>query len=273
MTVLIHPTAIISDGAQIGEGTTIGPYSIIGPKVVLGQRNIIAAHVVIEGHTSIGNENHIFQFASIGSIPQDLKYKGEDSHLKIGNRNKIREYVTMQPGTSGGGMLTSVGDDNLFMANSHLGHDSHVGNKNIIANSVALAGHVTIEDRVTVGGLAAVHQFVKLGELSFIGGGAMVTKDIPPFCMAQGDRAGLVGLNTVGLERSGSSNITIDSLKRAYREIFISSGLITAKLEAARINFKECRLSSQLISFISASSRGCALPRKKGVATDDNDAE
>ncbi|MCL4139356.1 UNVERIFIED_CONTAM: hypothetical protein GTU68_039304, partial [Idotea baltica] len=201
----IHSTAIIHEGASLGEGTEVGPYSVIGSKVKLGKNNIIKSHVVIEGNTEIGDENTFFQFASVGAAPQDLKFHGEDSKLIIGNKNTIREYVTLQPGTEGGGMLTSIGDQNLFMASSHVGHDCKVGNANVIANSVALAGHVTIHDFVIMGGLSAVHQFVRIGDSSMISGGSMVIKDIPPFSIAQGDRASLVGINKIGLERRGFS--------------------------------------------------------------------
>lgn len=258
----IHSTAIIAPGAVIGEGTLVGPYSVIGPHVVLGKQNRIGAHVVLDGHTTFGDENQVFPFASVGTIPQDLKYRGEASRLTIGNKNLIREYVTIQPGTQGGGMLTSIGSGNLFMANSHVGHDSHVGNKNIIANSCALAGHVTVGSGVTIGGLSAIHQFVKLGDLGFIGGGAMVSLDLPPYCMAQGDRAGVVGVNIVGLERNGFSAEQVERMKKLYRTVYVAKGLFKAKLEQARSEFGSFAECAAFLDFIAASERGVMTLRR-----------
>ncbi|MDZ4784952.1 MAG: acyl-ACP--UDP-N-acetylglucosamine O-acyltransferase [bacterium] len=259
----IHPTAIIYEGAVIGEGTIVGPYSIVGPRVILGSENWIGPHVVIEGHTKIGNKNKFYQFSSIGSAPQDLKYKGEDSVVEIGDTNTIREYVTIQPGTQGGGMLTKIGNSNLLMANTHVGHDCILGNRNILANSAALSGHVTIGNGVIIGGLSGIHQFVRLGDISFVGGGAMVTMDVPPYCTAQGDRAELAGLNKLGLERSGFSEPELKSLKRLYRAIFLKSGILKEKIEQAKSEFNGKKGSQELIDFITSSTRGICLHRKK----------
>lgn len=268
MSAAIHPTAIIATGACIGEGTTVGPYSIIGPHVVLGERNKIASHVVIEGHTTLGDDNQIFQFASVGSRPQDLKYKGEPSTLVLGNKNVIREYVTLQPGTEGGGMSTTVGDSNLFMANSHIGHDAHIGNSNIFANSTALAGHISVGNFVNVGGLCGIHQFVTLGESCLIGAGSMVSQDVPPFCIAQGDRAGLVGLNTIGLERRGVPAEEIKLLRSLFRELFMGTGVLQKRLEGARSSYSNSALAMQLITFVSESKRGVCSPRKRSAGAD-----
>ena len=219
-SAVMHPSAVVYSGASIGAGTEVGPFSVIGPRVIIGERNIIASHVVIEGNTTIGDENHIFQFASVGAQPQDLKFKGEKSRLEIGNRNAIREYVTLHPGTAGGGMLTKIGDSNLLMACAHVAHDVIMGDRNILANSCALAGHIEVGDGVIAGGLSGVHQFARLGTLSYIGAGSMVSKDVPPFCLVQGDRAGLVGLNIIGMRRVGISTDVIRSLKDAYRQLF-----------------------------------------------------
>jgi UDP-N-acetylglucosamine acyltransferase len=219
-SAVVHPSAVIYPGAVVGAGTQVGPFSVIGPRVVIGERNVVASHVVIEGLTTIGNENHIFQFASVGARPQDLKFKGEESRLEIGSRNAIREYVTLHPGTAGGGMLTKIGDSNLLMACAHVAHDVIMGHQNILANSCALAGHITVGDGVIAGGLSGVHQFACLGTLSYIGAGSMVSKDVPPFCLVQGDRAGLVGLNVIGMRRAGVSADVIRSLKEAYRRLF-----------------------------------------------------
>lgn len=258
----IHPTAIISESAIIGAGTTVGPYSIIGPKVVLGKNNSIASHVVIEGNTRIGDDNVIFQFSSVGAVPQDLKYSGEDSVLEIGNANRIREFVTLQPGTKGGGMITKVGDKNLFMANCHVGHDAIIGNSNVFANSAALAGHVVVGNGVTLGGLSGVHQFVTLGDLCILGAGSMVNKDIPPYCIAQGDRAHICGVNKVALERRGFKEAEISRIRYLYRELFLSSGLMQSKLEKAREKYSDFPVGLELIDFVSRSKRGVTLPRK-----------
>lgn len=267
----IHPTAIVAEGAVLGEGTTVGAYSIIGPNVVVGRGTKIGPHVVLEGHTVFGDDNVIFQFASIGSHPQDLKYRGEPSRLVIGSRNIIREYVTIQPGTEGGGMMTTVGNRNLFMANCHLGHDSCMGDNNIIANSAALSGHTVLGSGVTIGGLAAVHQFVRLGDLCFISGGAMVVKDIPPFCYAQGDRAGLAGINRVGLERRGISATDVALLKRLYRRVFFGLGGLQQRLQAAREEAEDNASALKFLDFIGSSQRGITVPRSKvkGEGEDD----
>lgn len=273
---LIHPTAIVDPSAQIGEGTTIGAYSIVGPHVVLGRDNVVGPHVVIDGRTKIGDGNTIFQFASVGAVPQDLKYRGEPSELIIGNKNIIRECVTLQPGTAGGGMLTKIGDQNLFMANTHVGHDTFVGNRCVFANSAALAGHVIIGDGVIVGGLSGIHQFVRLGDVAMIGAGAMVSQDVPPYFMAQGDRAKIHGLNRVGLERNGGSKDDLAAIRSLYREVFTPP----TGPGAVRRTFKE-RLASakaaiganpraaQVIAFLESSERGvCA---HHGVGDSDSD--
>ncbi|MCO6430186.1 MAG: acyl-ACP--UDP-N-acetylglucosamine O-acyltransferase [Deltaproteobacteria bacterium] len=263
MSISVHPTAIVSESAVIGEGSTVGPYSIIGPKVVLGTNNRVGPHVVIEGNTRIGNNNQIFQFASVGSAPQDLKYRGEESTLVIGDNNAIREGVTLNPGTAGGGMETRIGDRNLFMAMSHVGHDGVIGNDNVFANSAALAGHVWVGNGVIVGGLVGIHQFVRLGDLCILSGGTMVVKDIPPFCMAQGDRCGLIGINRIGLERRGFSREQILELRSLYREIFFkSSGLMRERVDKARPKYGAAALGKAFLDFFSDTQRGLTFPRK-----------
>jgi len=263
----IHPTAIVAPDAVIGEGTTIGPYSIIGPHVVLGKHNEIAPHVVIEGRVRFGDQNRVFQFASIGAAPQDLKFKGEPSELHIGDRNIIRECVTLQPGTAGGGMVTRIGNQNLFMANSHVGHDSIVGDRCVIANSAALSGHVELGSGIVVGGLSGIHQFVRIGDVAMIGAGAMVSQDIPPFCTAQGDRAKLVGLNKLGLERNGASRDEIMLLRRVYRAVFMreeegsSGGSIKERVEGARSLVAESQRGQFFLEFLSKVTRGVARHR------------
>ncbi len=258
----IHPTAIVSQGAEIGEGTSIGAYSIIGPQVKLGRNNQVAAHVVIDGRTTLADDNTVYQFASVGAAPQDLKYRGELSTLALGNKNIIREYVTLQPGTSGGGMKTVIGDSNLFMANSHVGHDGILGNGNIIANSVALAGHVTLGNFCILGGLSAVHQFVRLGDYCLIGGGAMVVQDVPHYCVAQGDRAHLAGINGVGLIRRGFSKEDVQRIKLVYRKLFLGQGRMSERVTAMRAEFGEVASIAVLLDFVEHAARGvCAAGR------------
>jgi UDP-N-acetylglucosamine acyltransferase len=266
-SVEIHPTALVHERAIVGEGTTVGAYSIIGPKVTLGKNNRIGPHVVIEGNTTIGDNNNIFQFASVGSAPQDLKYQGEDSQLIIGSYNKIREFVTIQPGTKGGGMLTKVGDKNLFMANCHLGHDGVVGNGNVIANCACLAGHVTVGNHVTVGGLVGIHQFVRIGDYSILSGGTMVVKDLPIFCIAQGDRARLVGINAIGLERNGFSKDDVTRLRKLYREFFGITDTIQARIDKLRPLQQDFKPGQDFLDFIATSERGVIMPDK--AAKDD----
>ena len=255
MPTVIHPTAIVSEGAVIGEDSQIGPYCIVGPRVRMGPRSVLHSHVVLEGHTVLGSGNELFQFSSIGARPQDLKFQGEDSVLEIGDNNIIREYVTLQPGTTGGGMRTVIGNGNLFMANCHVGHDSFLGDGNILANSVAIAGHVTIGNNVILGGLAAVHQFVRIGDLAFGGGGSMITQDLPPFCMTQGDRAKIVGLNRVGMQRKGFSTADIQAVKVCFRELFLGDGTFRSRLEKLRQEtHPDC--VKKFLDFISAAKRG-----------------
>ncbi|RMG40855.1 MAG: acyl-ACP--UDP-N-acetylglucosamine O-acyltransferase [Candidatus Dadabacteria bacterium] len=259
----IHHTAVVDPRAEIGSGTSIGPYTVVGPKVVIGENNRIGSHVVIEGNTTIGSGNNIFQFASIGAVPQDLKFSGEDSTLIIGDNNIIREYVTLQPGTAHGGMKTVIGNNNMFMACSHVGHDGRVGSYNVFANSAALAGHVVVEDHVTIGGMCGVHQFVKLGRLAILGAGAMVNKDVPPFCTVQGDRARLVGINKIGLERHGFSSEEINSLRRLYRAVFEEQGLFRERLERLLAEQTDFEAGQYFIRFMMESERGITFPRKK----------
>jgi len=258
----IHPTAIIARGAEIGAGTEIGPYSVIGAQVRLGCRNRIGPHVVIEGNTRIGDENRIYQFASIGAAPQDLKWCGEDSTLAIGDRNIIREYATLQPGTEAGGSATIIGDDNLFMASSHVGHDCRIGNHVHLANAATLAGHIEVQDHANLSGLCAVHQFSRIGMLAFVSGGAMVAQDVPPYCMVQGDRARLVGLNEIGLRRHGMAEYEILALRRAYRRLFHAGEPLASRLSALGESAAARPSIAGLVAFVAASKRGIIATRR-----------
>jgi len=252
----VHPTAVVHPDAQLHETVEVGALAVIGPKVRIGEGTRIGPHVVIEGRTTLGARNRVFQFSSLGAEPQDLKYGGEDTQLIIGDENQIREFTTLHIGTVGGGGATRVGNRNLFMANSHVAHDCVVGNGCILANSAALGGHVQVEDHVILSGLTAVHQFTRLGRHAFIAGGAMVVMDVPPYCMAQGDRAELAGLNTVGLERHGFGEERISRIKEAYRILFRSKlGMAEAlaKLKAELGGHPEI---DHFIDFVSQSKRG-----------------
>ncbi|MBN2645636.1 MAG: acyl-ACP--UDP-N-acetylglucosamine O-acyltransferase [Desulfuromonadaceae bacterium] len=218
----IHPTAIVEPGAQLAAGVEIGAFSIIRQHVSIGEGTVVGPHVVIEGRTTIGRDNQIFQFASIGAIPQDLKFHGEETTLTIGDRNKIREFTTLHLGTEDGGGKTVVGSDNLLMAYTHVAHDCVVGNHVILANNATLAGHVLVEDYAILGGMSAVHQFTRIGAHVMASGGSMIAQDIPPYVIAQGDRAKPVGLNLIGLKRRGFSTETLSALKKAYKLVFRS---------------------------------------------------
>jgi UDP-N-acetylglucosamine acyltransferase len=252
----IHPTAIVSEDAVIGRDCSIGPFSTIGPRVELGDRVKIESHTVIDGITKIGEDTVIFPFVSIGLAPQDLKYGGEETETQIGAGNHIREFVTIHRGTAGGGGLTKIGDENLFMAQAHVAHDCVVGNEVIMANAATLAGHVEIADRANIGAYSGIHQFCKIGREAFVGGYSVVVKDAMPFAVIQGNHAKCYGLNRVGMKRRGYSRETIKSLNRAFH-FLLSSKLNTTqaleKIEAEITGIEEVDL---LVAFIKDSGRG-----------------
>ena len=254
----VHPTAIVHPKAALGDGVVIGPYSVIDQHVAIGDDTRVGAHCVIEGRTTIGAECQIFTGAVIGSIPQDLKYRGEDSALIIGDRNKIREYVTINPGTEGGGGKTVIGSDCLLMAYSHVAHDCLVGNHVIIANSAALAGHITVEDRAVIGGLVGIHQFVRVGTLAIIGGCSRVVQDIPPYATCVGYPAAVFGLNSEGLKRAGVSDETKRRLHRAFKTLFHSKLSMRHALEQASEDAGYCAELQHLLQFVRESKRGVA---------------
>jgi UDP-N-acetylglucosamine acyltransferase len=264
MSQIIHPTAIIESGASLGSNVKIGPYCVVGAQVTLGDDVELVSHVTIAGITTIGPGTKIFPFASIGHAPQDKKYHGEPSRLEIGAHNVIREYVTMQPGTEGGGMLTKVGDNGLFMVGTHVAHDCEVGSDVILANYATLAGHVSVGDRVVIGGLAAVHQFVRIGEGAMIGGLSGVENDVIPYGLVMGKRANLCGLNLVGLKRRGIEREEVHELRQAYRQLFaVDDGVLAERLQDLVSDEPDSDLVRQLIEFIQAdSSRPLCLPEK-----------
>jgi UDP-N-acetylglucosamine acyltransferase len=253
---MIHPTAIIDSKADIDSNVDVGPHSIIGANVKIESGTVIGPHVVIQPHVEIGPDCHIFQFASIGAVPQALKFQGEETYVKIGRGTVIREFVTVNRGTGFGGEITEVGEDNLLMAYVHIAHDCKTGRKVILANNATLAGHIVIEDFVTVGGLVAIHQFVRIGKYAYVGGKSAVVKDIPPYVIAAGDRAKLHGLNNVGLKRHGFSQETLSSLKKAYRIIFRIGLTLNEAIERVKAEVEQVPEVNDLIRFIKSSERG-----------------
>lgn len=256
MAVEIHPTAVVSGRAEVGEGSYIGPYCTVGDEVRLGARVRLESHVVVDGRTEIGDDTHVFPFASVGLAPQDLKYRGEPAETRIGRRNRVREFVTIHRGTEGGGMLTSVGDDCLIMAQAHVAHDCIVGDGVIMANAATLAGHVEVSDGANVGAYSGVHQFCRVGREAYVGGYSVVVKDALPFALTVGNHAKCYGLNTVGMKRRGYPAETIEALHHAFR-LLLSSKLNTTQA-VARIR-EEINASAEveaLLRFIETSERG-----------------
>jgi len=230
----VHPSAVVETGAVIGADCVVGPFCVIGPKVQLGRGVVLKSHVVVAGITSIGDETEIFSFSSIGEIPQDLKFQGEETCLVIGKRNRIRESVTMNTGTEGGGGVTSIGDDGLFMAGCHVAHDCRVGDRVIMVNNAALAGHCVLGDEVIIGGLSGIHQFVRIGRGAIIGAVTMVTNDVIPHGLVQAPRGALDGLNLVGLKRKGVARADITALRAAYQMLAQGEGSFQER--AKRLN-------------------------------------
>ena len=257
----IHPSALIEEGAQIDATAKVGPFCVVGPDVVLGPDVELRSHVVISGRTEIGDGTMIFPFSVIGEIPQDLKYKGEQSRLVIGKRNRIREHVTMNGGTDGGGGLTRIGDDGLFMAGCHIAHDAHIGDRVIVVNSAAVAGHVVLEDDVIIGGLAGIHQFVRIGRGAIIGAVTMVTNDVIPYGLVQASRGELDGLNLVGLKRRGVARSDITALRAAFQ--MLAQGEGTFHDRAVRLgNETESDYVREIVNFVLGDSdRSFLTPR------------
>lgn len=261
----IHPTAVVDAGAELGDGVQVGPYAVIGPDVVLADGCKIHSHTVIGGRTTIGARTEVFPFASIGLRPQDLKYRGEPSELIIGSETVIREHVTMNPGTEGGGMVTRVGDRCLVMVGSHIGHDCDVGNGVIMANNATLAGHVQVQDHAVLGGLSAVHQFVRIGRNAMVGGVTGVERDVIPYGSVMGDRARLSGINIIGMKRRGYSRDDINAVRKAYRLLFAVEGTFQERLQEVAEEFAECPPVMEVVDFIREdSSRKICQPGDGG---------
>jgi UDP-N-acetylglucosamine acyltransferase len=250
LSAVIHPGSIVEDGAVLGQGVTIGPFCHVGPHVQLADGVKLVSHAVIAGHTKIGARTHIFPFASIGHQPQDLKFAGEVSTLEIGEDCVIREGVTMNPGTAGGGLKTIIGDRCAFLANSHIGHDSKLGNNVILSNNVMIAGHVTVGDFVIFGGGAAVIQFARVGSHAFVGGLSGLENDLIPYGMAMGDRAALAGLNLIGLRRRGFSREEISDLRAAFKALFADEGTLKERTEAIALQYTSSPAVMEIVAFI-----------------------
>lgn len=250
MPAKIHPTAIVDPAAKLGQNVEVGPFCLVGANVQLAEGVKLLSHVVVDGHTFIGAGTQVYPFTSLGHRPQDLKFKGEASRLEIGANNQIRENVTMNPGTEGGGMLTKVGDNCLFMVGSHVAHDCMVGNNVILANNATLAGHVTVGDFAIIGGLSAVQQFVRIGAHAMIGGMSGVQADVIPYGTVKGERAHLAGLNIVGLERRGFNRDDIKAIRGAYRALFAEEGTMSERLEEVAALYVENQQVQSLLEFV-----------------------
>ncbi len=258
----IHPTAIVEEGAQIGKNVSIGPFCVIGKDVSIAANVTIHSHVVIDGKTTIGKGNSFFPFSSIGMAPQDKKYAGEQSCLIIGENNVIREHVTMNPGTSGGGNTTQIGSRGLYMVGVHIAHDCIIGDDVILANNATVAGHCVVSDHVILGGLCALHQFVRIGEFAFVGGMTGVEADIIPFGMALGNRAYLAGLNLVGMRRHEIPREQIHAVRNAYKKLFAQGGTLMERVELVDKEYKDDVSVQKIIGFIKAASdRSFCVPQ------------
>lgn len=251
----VHPTAIVEPGAEIADSVTVGPYCVVGPEARLDEGVSLVSHVVVAGRTGIGANTKVFPFASIGHPPQDMKFKGEPSRLEIGCNNIIREHVTMSPGTEGGGMLTSIGNNCLFMVGAHVAHDCVIGDHVILVNNATLGGHVEIGDWAILGGLAAIHQFARVGRHAMVGGMSGVENDVIPYGSVMGNRARMVGLNIVGLKRRSFSRDDIHDLRRAYRLIFAQEGTMAERLEDVSELFRSNEPVMEIVNFIGAQSQ------------------
>ena len=262
----VHATAIVESGARLGQGVRVGPYCTVGPDVVLEDKVELISHIVVAGCTTIGPRTTVYPFSSIGMPPQDLKYQGEPSRLEIGADNTIREHVTINPGTEGGGMLTRIGDHGLFMVGTHVAHDCTVGNHVIFANNATLGGHVVVDDYAIIGGLAAVHQFCRIGAHAIIGGVSAVVQDVIPYGSASGDRARLVGLNIVGLRRREFSRTDIQTLRTAYRLLFAEEGTLSERIDDVAEMYSDNAAVMDIVAFMRADSARAICQPKAGNA-------
>jgi len=267
MAAQVHPAAHVEKGAELADGVVVGPGAYVGSQVKVGKGTIIEAHAHLAGATEIGEGNHIFPFASVGTRPQDLKYKGEPTRLIVGNRNQIREFTTLNIGTVQGGGVTKIGDECLFMAYTHVAHDCHIGNRVVMTNNALLAGHVTLQDWVILGGTAKINQFTRIGAHAIVSAEAGITRDVPPFCIAAGRYGELFGLNVIGLRRRGFDSETRRTLKRAYRVAFRGELKLPQAVEALRREFggsiPGAKEVQQLVEFLATATRPVCLDASK----------
>jgi UDP-N-acetylglucosamine acyltransferase len=268
----VDPTARVAPGAVLGPGVRIGPYCVVGPHVSIGAGTVLESHVVLDGHTTLGAGNRLFPFSSVGLAPQDLKYRGEPTRLEVGDRNTIREFVTIHIGTAGGGGVTRIGSDNLLQAHAHVAHDCSVGNHTILAHGATLGGHVDVADHATVGAYSGVHQFCRVGVHAFLGGFSVATKDVLPYSKTVGNRACIYGINSVGLVRRGFGPEAVRALRRAYRVLLqsrLNASDAVRRLESEGPHTDQARI---LVDFIRSSERGVILkrrPRSRGASESD----
>jgi UDP-N-acetylglucosamine acyltransferase len=260
MTTTIHPSAVIEDGAVIGTGSVVGPFCVVGAEVVLGENVNLKSHVIVTGDTQIGPDSTVFPFAVIGEVPQDLKFSGEKTRLRIGARNRIREHVTINTGTAGGGGETRIGDDCLLMAGCHVAHDARIGNRVIIVNSSAIAGHCVIEDDVIIGGLCGIHQWVRIGRGAIIGALTMVTNDVIPHGLVQGPRGVLDGLNLVGLKRRGVDRSDITALRAAFQMLRDGEGTFHDRAQRLKAEVDSAYVQEMVDFILGESDRSFLTP-------------
>lgn len=256
MAATIDPRAVVDPGARVGDRVEIGPFCVVGPDVTIGEGTRLAAHVSVAGHTTIGEDNRVSPFVSLGGPPQDLKYKDEPTRLEVGHRNTIREFVTLNRGTAGGGGVTRIGDDNLFMAYAHVAHDCHVGSRTIFANGATLAGHVEVADEATVGAFSGVHQFCRVARAAFIGGYSVVTQDALPWVLTVGNRAESHGVNLIGLKRKGFPPDTIEAIKKCYMTLFRSKLLHDEAMRKVEEELGHVEEVRYFLDFVRSSKRG-----------------
>lgn len=265
MATKIHPSSIIEDGAQLGDNVTIGPFCTVGADVTLGDNVTLKSHVVVDGWTQVGAGTTIYPFAAIGTAPQDLKYDGEKTQLIIGKNNKIREYVTMNPGTPGDKSKTIIGDNNLFMVSAHVAHDCVVGNNVIMANNATIAGHVHVGDFAIIGGLSAVHQFIRIGHHAIIGGMSGVEADVIPFGRVKGERASLSGLNLIGLERRGFDKSDVRAMQRAFNQLFGNEGTMEERINSVAEDYGDDETIMAIVEFARGKDKfPLCQPARKG---------
>jgi UDP-N-acetylglucosamine acyltransferase len=256
MSVFVHPSSVVSPHAEIGAGSYVGPFCTVGDEVRLGERVRLESHCVVDGRTTVGDDTQLFPFVSLGLASQDLKYRGEPAETRVGRRCRLREFVTVHRGTEGGGMLTSVGDDCLIMAQAHVAHDCLIGDHVIMANAATLAGHVEVADGANIGAYSGVHQFCRVGREAYVGGYSVVVKDALPFALTVGNHAKCYGLNTTGMKRRGYPQETIDALHHAFRLLLASRLNTTQALSAIREEIKDSPEVEEVVRFIETSKRG-----------------